>query len=187
MGATEINNDILNSWLWEEKFFTKGQAFIDILLNCSNESEQIVFKNQLVNTLPGELHTSEKILADRWGWSRTKTRTFLELLEKDQRIILNRSKTKTIIKLIKKDKKQDLDINELLDESQQSDQCKRSNNEQQKRQVKIQSQPHIISTIQPTGVQEKKQVKKQVPCIEKDKLKYTKVKQDNSQNLTLGL
>lgn len=75
-------------WLWDEKPFTKGQAWIDILLLVNHEDGKVLMDGELLDVSRGEHITSEPKLAERWGWkSRTKVRNFLEVLEKESMII----------------------------------------------------------------------------------------------------
>jgi len=72
-----------NHWLWEDKPFSKGQAWIDMLLLMNHETKKVLLGNELIEVKRGEHITSEYILADRWGWSRKKVRNFLQLLVDD--------------------------------------------------------------------------------------------------------
>lgn len=64
--------------LWLSEPFTKGQAWIDLLLMASWKTSN-GFK-------AGTVYTSTYSLADRWGWSRGKVRRFLGQLSDDTTI-----------------------------------------------------------------------------------------------------
>lgn len=86
-GWISLHRKIQRHWLWEtEKPFDKRSAWIDILLLVNHEPCKIFFNNEIVNVNIGEHITSEVKLAERWGWSRTKVRTYLDLLEQDKMI-----------------------------------------------------------------------------------------------------
>lgn len=85
-GWISIHRKIQNHWIWDEKPFTRGQAWIDILLLVNHADKKIFFDNEIVPIKRGEHVTSEPKLAERWGWSRTKVRNFLKLLEQDSMI-----------------------------------------------------------------------------------------------------
>jgi DNA replication protein DnaD len=87
--------EIQNSWLWQDRPFAKGQAWIDLLLMA--DSDSIFFRGKIYNCSPGELITSEQELGKRWGWSRTKIRSFLQVLSQDSMIKLEVSRSKTSI------------------------------------------------------------------------------------------
>lgn len=82
-GWISVHRQIQNNWLWEDKPFSKGQAWIDILMLVNHEDGKTLMDGQLIDVYRGQHITSEPKLAERWGWSRTKVRNFLELLEKD--------------------------------------------------------------------------------------------------------
>lgn len=86
-GWISVHRKIQNHWIWKtNKPFDKRSAWIDILLLVNHEPGKIYFNNEVVEVDRGEHITSEVKLADRWGWSRTKVRNFLELLEQDKMI-----------------------------------------------------------------------------------------------------
>jgi len=83
-GWIKLHRQIQGHWLWlSEKPFDKRSAWIDILLMVNHEDKTVLLGNDLVEVKRGERLTSEPKLAERWGWSRTKVRNFLNLLEKD--------------------------------------------------------------------------------------------------------
>ena len=86
-GWIKLYRSIQSHWLWEsEKPFDKRSAWIDILLLVNHDDNKVFFDNEIVYVKRGEHITSEPKLAERWGWSRTKVRNFLNLLEKDDMI-----------------------------------------------------------------------------------------------------
>ncbi len=72
-GWINLHRKILDHWTWEEKPFSKGQALVDLLL--------------LANYQDGAVLRSIQSLAERWGWSRTKTTSFIKKLEKEHTIV----------------------------------------------------------------------------------------------------
>lgn len=83
-GWIKLHRKVQNHWLWlSEKPFDKRSAWIDILLMANHCDKKVQLGNELVVVKRGERLTSEPKLAERWGWSRTKVRNFLSLLEKD--------------------------------------------------------------------------------------------------------
>jgi DNA-binding transcriptional regulator GbsR (MarR family) len=86
-GWISVHRKIQNHWVWEtEKPFDKRSAWIDILLMVNHKPGKVFFNNEIVEVDTGERITSEVKLAKKWGWSRTKVRTFLKLLEQDDMI-----------------------------------------------------------------------------------------------------
>ena len=98
-GWISIHRKLQNHWVWEEKPFSKGQAWIDLLMLANHEDSKFLLGNQLVEAKRGEVITSELKLMARWGWSNTKVRSFLSLLEKDSMIIKKTDSKKSAITL----------------------------------------------------------------------------------------
>jgi len=72
---------LIEHWVWKIKPFSKGQAWLDMLLLASYEAKQIYFEGKLISIQEGDFITSQFKLAERWGWSRQQVRSFLRLLE----------------------------------------------------------------------------------------------------------
>lgn len=94
-GWISLHRKLQNNWVWKaDKKFTKGQAWVDILLLVNHEPGTIFFNSEVVQVDEGEHITSEIKLSERWGWSRTKVRNFLDLLEEDGMILNKKEKGK---------------------------------------------------------------------------------------------
>lgn len=78
----KVDRDIQNHWLWHDKPFSKGQAWIDLILLAVHTPKKDFTRNgKLITKNRGEVHCSMVFLAQRWGWSRDKVRRFIRLLE----------------------------------------------------------------------------------------------------------
>lgn len=86
--------------MWKDKPFSKAQAWIDLLLLASHEDTKFLLGNELVEIKRGAFVTSEVKLSERWGWSRTKTRNYLFLLESDNMISKKSDSKKTVITIV---------------------------------------------------------------------------------------
>lgn len=69
------------SWIWAEKPFSRGQAWIDLLQMANIKDSRTLIKGKVVDVKRGQLLRAVCTLADRWGWGEKKVRTFLRLLE----------------------------------------------------------------------------------------------------------
>ena len=98
-GYVKIHRTILNHWIWQIKPFSKGQAWIDLLLMANHDDNDIAIGNEILNVQRGAFVTSELKLMDRWGWSKSKVRAFLKLLEKEKMIIKSSDSKRTGITL----------------------------------------------------------------------------------------
>jgi DNA replication protein DnaD len=99
-GFIKVYRDIREHWLWESKPFSKGQAFIDLLLRAGYKENKFMYNSQLCKTEKGEFTTSILKLSEDWGWSRYKVKTFLELLQNSQIISHKTDSKKTIVKVL---------------------------------------------------------------------------------------
>ena len=80
-GWIKLNRSIQENWLWEEKPFDKKSAWIDLLLMANHKNNKFPLGNEIIEVEQGSFITSEIKLMNRWGWSKTKLRNFLKLLE----------------------------------------------------------------------------------------------------------
>ena len=79
-----VHRQIEDNPIWKEKPFSKGQAWVDLLLMANHADNEILLGNNIVTIKRGQFHTSEVILGKRWGWGRKKINLFLTLLEKQK-------------------------------------------------------------------------------------------------------
>ena len=99
-GWISLHRSIQDHWLWEEKPFDKAKAWIDLLLLANHKDNKFLFGNELVKIKKGSFITSELKLMERWGWSKTKVRNFLELLQKDNMILKKADNKKTTLTIL---------------------------------------------------------------------------------------
>lgn len=100
-GWIKLDRAILEHWLWNcEKPFDKLHAWIDILLNVNHTPKKMPFGDNVIIIEKGCMITSETKLSEKWGWSRKKVSSFLELLENDQMIDRKRYGKGTYLKLL---------------------------------------------------------------------------------------
>lgn len=98
-GWQKVYRDITKHWLWEDKPFSRGQAFIDLLLMVNHQDKKILFNGDLIEVKRGSRITSLRQLGESWGWSRTKVKKFLEQLEKDGMITVKSDSKKTVVSI----------------------------------------------------------------------------------------
>lgn len=83
-GWISLHRKICDNWVWKDKPFSYGQAWMDILLECNHEENKVLIKKKLLIVQRGESVNSLKTWANRWGWSISATRHFLDLLKNDK-------------------------------------------------------------------------------------------------------
>lgn len=92
-GWVRVWRKVIDNPLWTERPFSKGQAWIDLILLANHKDNELLLGNTVVIIQRGQLHTSELNLSKRWGWSRKKTRAFLSLLD-NQKMATSKGTTK---------------------------------------------------------------------------------------------
>ena len=91
MGKTgsyiKLDRGLKNNSLWLlEKPFTKGQAWIDLLILAQGIDKSREHKGKVQKLSRGNVYTSIYFLSSRWGWGRMKVYRFLEKLMMDEMI-----------------------------------------------------------------------------------------------------
>ncbi|MFL0167701.1 hypothetical protein [Candidatus Clostridium helianthi] len=112
-GWQKIYRDIQDHWLWEDKPFSRGQAWIDLILTVNHEDNKTLIDGELLEVKRGSKITSLRKLADQWGWSTTKVKKFLEMLERDKMITYKSDNKKTSVTIENYSVYQSKDISEV--------------------------------------------------------------------------
>lgn len=99
-GWIKVYRDLENHWLWEDKPFSRGQAFINLLMMANHQDNKILFNGDLIEVKRGQRITSLRKLSEEWGWSTKKTKKFLELLEKDNMVTVKTDNKKTLVTIV---------------------------------------------------------------------------------------
>lgn len=100
-GYIYLERKIREHWLWDDKPFSMGQAWIDLILSANHEDRDIFMNGKKVTVKRGQLVTSITKLAEKWGWDRKKVRRFLNALKMDNSLSVNGTTHGTTITLIK--------------------------------------------------------------------------------------
>jgi DNA replication protein DnaD len=111
-GWIRLHRQIQKGWLWEDKPFSRGQAWIDMLLNANHKDRTIPFDGSLYEVKRGSYITSIRKLCERWGWSNTKVVKFLNLCVNEKMITYFSDKKKTVISIANYDTYQNNNITE---------------------------------------------------------------------------
>lgn len=96
-GWIPVYRQIQENWMWKEKPFSKGQAWIDLIMLANYEDKKMPYKGEVITCERGTVNLSISFLADRWGWSRKKTKNFLNLLESDGMVTTKATTHRTVI------------------------------------------------------------------------------------------
>lgn len=102
-GFVYIWRDFQSHPFWNEKPFTRAQAWIDLILLANHEDVK-TFKDGCIQLFKrGTINRSLYSLAERWGWDRKKVRSFLKLLETEKMATTVRTTRGTTITLVNYD------------------------------------------------------------------------------------
>lgn len=116
-GWIKLHRKMRDSDLWLSEPFTKGQAWIDLIMLARFKEGYARIRGQRVDLQRGQLAWSEVGLAKRWQWSRKKVRKFLSEMEKEEhQIAQQKSNVTTLITIINFDKYQSEDTAEYTTE-----------------------------------------------------------------------
>ena len=99
-GWISLHRKIASNWVWDEKPFDRGRAWIDLLLHINHTDKKFMFDGNMIQLEAGQKITSIRKMADRWGWSRTKVTKFLSNLEKDGMLHVNSDTKKTLLTVV---------------------------------------------------------------------------------------
>lgn len=108
-GWIKLHRSLEHSKLWLSEPFTRGQAWVDILILANHKGGHIRVSGQRIDIARGECGWSEANLAIRWRWSRGKVRRFINELECDQMLTKKTNTRTTILTICNYDKYQGLD------------------------------------------------------------------------------
>ena len=119
-GWISIHRKIQDDWVWNDKPFSRGQAWIDLIMMVNHDDNTIIFDGNPKTVTRGSCITSIQKLCDRWGWSNTKVKKFLKNLQEDEKILFKIAPRKaTAITIVNYDKYQGEDISKNITETQQ--------------------------------------------------------------------
>lgn len=109
-------------WLWKDKPFSQGQAWVDLLLRASHKDHEYSHhRSKPICQKKGEFITSIADLSTVWGWSRGKTKRFLNILKMEQMIEYQTDMQKTTIYIINYKELQNNDIPERTQNGHKTD------------------------------------------------------------------
>jgi len=99
-GYIKLHRKILNHPFWKEKrLFSRVEAWIYLMLNANGK--EIIFDGKPILIKRGQLLTSQRQLAARWGWGKTKTRDFLKICQNHYHSIkVSSDRKKSIITIL---------------------------------------------------------------------------------------
>lgn len=82
----KIGRTLKEHQLWLEKPFSRGQAWVDLIMLANYKDGHIRRRGIKVAILRGEVGYSLREIADRWGWSLGKVQRYIDELKNDTQI-----------------------------------------------------------------------------------------------------
>lgn len=98
-GYVKLWRAVQDDPLWTEKPFSKGQAWVDMILLANWKDSHFFSRGIRVDVRRGQMAWSVVSLAERWGWSRNKVLRFLDYLEAEHQIEQQANNVTTLISL----------------------------------------------------------------------------------------
>jgi hypothetical protein len=86
--------------LWLMEPFTRGQAWVDLLMLAQSKPGWIMVRGISVDLDRGQVGYSELSLSERWKWSRNKVRLFIDTLRKRQMVDVRKDNKTTVITVL---------------------------------------------------------------------------------------
>jgi hypothetical protein len=98
-GWISLHRRIWDSWVWDDKPFSRGQAWADLLLLANHKDKSTPIGKELVLVKRGSHITSQVKLMKRWGWGKEKLLNFIKLLEADDMVKVQTTTRYTLIEI----------------------------------------------------------------------------------------
>ena len=98
-GYIKIEYSCLESKLFLDDKYDKFHAWIELISLAENASKSLRLNGIDIDLEQGELATSVRVLAKRWGWGKTKVCSFLNDLEQSGKISVRTTKAASIIRI----------------------------------------------------------------------------------------
>lgn len=99
-GFIKLYRSLQDHWVWNAESFSKGQAWVDLLLSVNHETKKIMINGRLIVIKAGQMWTSYDKLATRWRWSKDKVARFAKTLQLDGMIYADATPNGTLLTLV---------------------------------------------------------------------------------------
>lgn len=100
-GWIKVARSLPDHWIYKDKVFDKTHAWLDLLMLAEYKTHKKMWRGNLTEFKRGDVCLSISALAQRWGWSRKKTRNFLGQLERDNMVTVKGTTQRTTITIVK--------------------------------------------------------------------------------------
>lgn len=102
-GWIKLHRKIRDCDLWNCEPFSRGQAWVDLLLMVNHDDKKVVLGSQVIDIKRGQTITSIRKLSEKWHWGNKKTLAFLGQLEELNMVHKESDTKKTLLTVINYD------------------------------------------------------------------------------------
>ena len=99
-GWIKVDRSLVDHWLWEQKPYSYGQAWIDLLLMANYDEGKTFHDGNVKIVNRGEIICTFEYLAKRLGWDRKKVRKYINALLADKMVTVKSTTHGTTITLV---------------------------------------------------------------------------------------
>lgn len=99
-GWIKMYRKVEDCWLYNIKPYDKFHAFFDLVKDARHKDKEMPFNGTLQTIHKGQLVTSVRTLAEKWGWSKDKVSRFLHTLETTETVIRESDRHRTLITIV---------------------------------------------------------------------------------------
>lgn len=99
-GWVKLDRSIMEHWLWDDKPFSYGQAWMDLIMLANHADTKKVVNGAVTKFKAGTVNRSILSLSKRWGWDKKKAAKFLTILESDEMVTTKRTTHGTTITIV---------------------------------------------------------------------------------------
>ena len=107
MSFIKLHRSLMDSELWQGEKFSRGQAWVDLILSAAYKDHHFFVRGNKVNIKRGQVAMSKLTMAKRWGWSRDRVTRFLTALQTARMISHQTSQLTTLVTICNYNKFQD--------------------------------------------------------------------------------
>lgn len=104
-GWIKLHRQLTQHWIWDNSDYLKW--WLDILLEVNHTEQKVLIKGLLFECKRGEKLYSLDTWAKRWKTNKSKVRRFLDLLQKEEMIVIKNETITTRLTVCKYDSYQD--------------------------------------------------------------------------------
>ena len=99
-GWVKIQRSVTDSWIYKSKPFCQFAAWVDLILLVNHEEKKIPVNGKMITIQRGQTYTSIRSLAERWGWSLSRVKRYIDVLEMDNMVNTEKNANGTLLTLV---------------------------------------------------------------------------------------